>query len=164
MNEVIKAYEKKILKIYTEHEDYELFHSFPGAGPSIGPRLMAFFGDDRELFQSVEEVLKTSEVAPVTIQSGKMNIVRRRFLCDRFTQLSFVEFANNSVRSSIWAHEFYYHKKALNMPHFCILRALAYKWIRIMYRCWKTRTNYCEKTYLQVLDKRQPAWYQKVMT
>ena len=163
LNEVIKAYEKKILKIYTEHEDYELFHSFPGAGPSIGPRLMAFFGDDRERFQSVEEVLKTSEVAPVTIQSGKMNIVRRRFLCDRFTQLSFVEFANNSIRSSIWAHEFYYHKKALNMPHFCILRALAYKWIRIMYRCWKTRTNYCEKTYLQVLEKRKPAWYQKVM-
>ena len=163
LSTVIKAYENKIQIAYTENEDYELFQSFPGAGPSIGPRLMAFFGSDRDRFQSVHEVLKVSEIAPVTIQSGKMSIVRRRYLCDRFTQLSFVEFANNSIRSSIWAHEFYYHKKALNMPHYCILRALAYKWIRIMYKCWKTRTPYSEKTYLENLGKRQSAWFQKVL-
>ncbi|MGV8889556.1 MAG: IS110 family transposase, partial [Pseudomonas sp.] len=31
------------------------------------------------------------------------------------------------------------------------LRALAFKWIRIVYRCWKTRTVYDEKVYLQAL-------------
>ena len=161
LNKVIKAYDEKIEQAYRSNEDYEMFQSFPGADPSIGPRLMAFFVGDRDKFKSVNEVLKISEIAPVTIQSGKMNIVRRRFLCDRFTQLSFVEFANNSIRSSIWAHEFYYHKKALNIPHFTILRALAYKWIRIMYRCWKTRNPYNEKTYLEVLAQRLPAWFQK---
>ena len=78
---VIKAYENKIQIAYTENEDYELFQSFPGAGPSIGPRLMAFFGSDRDRFQSVHEVLKVSEIAPVTIQSGKMKNTTNEFVC-----------------------------------------------------------------------------------
>ncbi|QAY86063.1 IS110 family transposase, partial [Pseudomonas arsenicoxydans] len=31
---------------------------------------------------------------------------------------------------------------------------LAFKWIRIVYRCWKTSTVYDEKTYLLALTRR----------
>jgi hypothetical protein len=34
------------------------------------------------------------------------------------------------------------------------VRALALKWIRILYRCWQTRTPYNESTYLNALRKR----------
>jgi hypothetical protein len=34
------------------------------------------------------------------------------------------------------------------------LRALAYKWIRIVYRCWQTRTPYDESVYLHALKRR----------
>ena len=34
------------------------------------------------------------------------------------------------------------------------LRVLAFKWIRIVYRCWKTSTVYDEKAYLQALTRR----------
>jgi hypothetical protein len=34
------------------------------------------------------------------------------------------------------------------------VRALAFKWIRILYRCWQTRTPYDETTYLNALRKR----------
>jgi hypothetical protein len=34
------------------------------------------------------------------------------------------------------------------------LRALAFKWIRIVYRCWQTRTSYDEATYLSALKRR----------
>ncbi|KAB8305403.1 hypothetical protein EH227_22700 [Rouxiella chamberiensis] len=31
-------------------------------------------------------------------------------------------------------------------------RALAFKWMRIIYRCWKTRTQYDEAKYLLALE------------
>jgi hypothetical protein len=31
---------------------------------------------------------------------------------------------------------------------------LAFKWIRILYRCWQNRTLYDESTYLQALTQR----------
>jgi len=34
------------------------------------------------------------------------------------------------------------------------VRALAFKWIRILYRCWKTRTPYNEARYLRALQER----------
>ena len=35
------------------------------------------------------------------------------------------------------------------------MRALAFKWIRILYRCWKNRTPYDETKYLKALKKRR---------
>jgi hypothetical protein len=38
--------------------------------------------------------------------------------------------------------------------HQAAVRALAFKWIRILYRCWQNRTLYDESTYLQALTQR----------
>lgn len=35
-----------------------------------------------------------------------------------------------------------------------IIRSLAFKWIRIMFRCWKTNTPYDEPKYLEALKRR----------
>jgi hypothetical protein len=34
------------------------------------------------------------------------------------------------------------------------VRALAFKWLRILYRCWQDRTPYDESIYLQALTRR----------
>lgn len=34
------------------------------------------------------------------------------------------------------------------------VRAMADKWIRILYRCWQTRTPYDEAVYLPALKRR----------
>jgi len=34
------------------------------------------------------------------------------------------------------------------------LEARAFNWIRILYRCWQTRTPYDESTYLNALKRR----------
>ncbi len=41
------------------------------------------------------------------------------------------------------------------MQHQAALRALAFKWIRILYRCWVERTPYNESRYLMALQRRQ---------
>ena len=45
-------------------------------------------------------------------------------------------------------------QRARGKSHQAAVRALAFKWIRIMFRCWKTRTPYSEERYLESLRRR----------
>ena len=45
--------------------------------------------------------------------------------------------------------------KDRGMGHHSALRSLAFKWQRIMFRCWQTRTPYDEARHLQQLRLRQ---------
>ena len=45
-------------------------------------------------------------------------------------------------------------QKARDKDHWVIIRALAYKWIRILYRCWQERIAYDERRYLKSLQKK----------
>ena len=62
-----------------------------------------------------------------------------------------VEWAGESVRYSFWANAYYHQQEQRGKPHQTIIRSLAYKWIRIMYRCWKNKQCYDESTYLNAL-------------
>ena len=50
--------------------------------------------------------------------------------------------------------EYYYQQRKKGSAHQSALRALAFKWIRILYRCWQNRTPYDEATYLKALERR----------
>jgi hypothetical protein len=60
-----------------------------------------------------------------------------------------------SIRHSFWAKEFYDSHREKVKSYQAMIRALAYKWIRIMYRCWKGHKAYNEVTYLFALQKRK---------
>jgi transposase len=67
----IQAFDLEIEKIFTAHPDAILFSSLPGAGPHLAPRLLVAFGEDRERYQSAQEVLRYAGIAPVKEKSGK---------------------------------------------------------------------------------------------
>ena len=56
---------------------------------------------------------------------------------------------------SRWAKAYYLQQKEKGHRHHTILRGLAYKWIRIIHRCWQTAQPYDEDRYLAVLAKRK---------
>jgi hypothetical protein len=44
-------------------------------------------------------------------------------------------------------------------PTYSVLRKLAFKWLRIIYRCWQTPTPYAEAHYIQSLRRSSsPLW------
>jgi len=90
--------------------------------------------------------------------SGKKCWIHWRYSCPTFLRQTFVEWANQSIRYSFWAKEFYDKKRADGKSHQATLRALAFKWIRIMFSCWKNRTPYDESAYLFALKKREAAF------
>lgn len=149
----IKHFDDLIEEKTSQHQDIELFASLPGAGPCYAPRLLAFFGSDRSRYKDASSIQKDSGVAPVTKQSGKKHFVHRRYACKKFDRQTFVEWAGQTISKSLWAKAYYEQQKSKGHRNQSILRSLAYKWQRILFRCWKNNELYDETTYLKALKK-----------
>jgi transposase len=150
----IRMYDDEIAALAHQHPDYFLFSGLPGAGASLAPRLLVAFGEQRERFSSAAEVQKYAGIAPVTERSGQKSWVHWRWQCSVFLRQTFVEWAAQTINKSYWAGLFYYQQRAKGCTYQAAVRALAFKWIRILYRCWITRTPYDEAKYLKALKQR----------
>lgn len=154
LNSAITSLDKQIAELLSKHPETSLFAGLPGAGPALLPRLIVAFGTRRERFQSAAELAAYSGIAPVSKQSGKSKSVHFRLACPKFLRQTFHEFAAHSMVKSQWARQFYEQHRQAGMRHHTAVRALAFKWIRILYRCWKARTPYDEQRYLGALQQR----------
>lgn len=155
LNDTVAEYDREIARHMAQHCDAELFQSFPAAGAALAPRLAAAFGTDRERFSSAQEMQQLSGIAPVLKRSGKSCLVMRRLACPHFMHQTFHEYADHSRKKSAWAGAYYRLLRARGMGHHSALRSLAFKWLRIMYRCWQNRTPYDEARHLRQLRLRQ---------
>jgi transposase len=151
--------DQEVEQLFRQHPDQSIFNSLPGAGEALAPRLAAAFGTDRERYPSAADLQKFSGIAPVTVSSGKMHWVHWRLACPKFLRQTFHEFADASRKKSLWAQAYYEQRRRHGVTHHAAIRALAYKWIRILYHCWKTHTAYDESAYLQALKRHHsPLW------
>lgn len=154
LTESIERYDQQIASLFDQHDDSTLFGSFPGAGASLAPRLLAAFGSDRGRFEFAAEMQQLAGIAPVTEKSGTGIWIHWRLACSKFLRQTFHEFAGQSILYSTWARASYDQLRKRGNSHHAALRALAFKWIRIIFRCWKTRTPYNETVYLESLRQR----------
>jgi len=150
----IAKFDAEIATLCSVHQDFALFKSLPGAGNIYASRLVVALGSDRERWASADEVARLSGIAPVMERSGKSCRVRWRYFCPKFLRQTFHEYAGESVRHSFWARAYYDGQRAKGKSHQAAVRALAFKWIRIIYRCWQTKTAYDEVKYLEGLRKK----------
>lgn len=153
LRKVVEQFDKKIAQVFAEHPDREIFASLPGAGPVLAPRLLASTGSERERYESAANLQCFSGVAPVTKQSGGKRHVHRRYMCPKFHRQSFHEYAKESILWCRWAAAYYYQQRQRGKSHHTAVRALAYKWQRIIWKCWQTRSAYKDETYEAALRK-----------
>jgi transposase len=152
--QAIADFDTAIAQRAQSHPDFSLFQALPGAGPVFAPRLLVAFGEQRERYATAAELQQYAGIAPVTERSGKKSWVHWRLQCPKFLRQTFVEWAAESIRHSFWAQLYYQQQRDQGKAHQAAVRALAFKWIRILYRCWQDRTLYDESTYLQALTQR----------
>ena len=150
----IGDYDEEIETLASKHPDYALFNALPGAGPSLAPRLLVAFGEQRDRFKSAQDLQKYSGVAPVTERSGKKHWVHWRWQCSTFLRQTFVEWAGQTINKSYWAGQYYYQQREKGCTYQTAVRSLAFKWIRIVYRCWQEGKLYDEAVYLKALERR----------
>ena len=106
---------------------------------------------DRAAWESAANLQNLSGIAPVRKSSGKSSVVQMRLACPKFLRQTFHEFAAMSVRFSGWARAYYQAKQAAGKDHHTIIRALAFKWIRIMWSCCQHQQPYDEARYIRTL-------------
>lgn len=146
--------EAKIEALFSSLPDAALFSALPGAGPHLAPRLLAAFGSDRSRFRTAQAMQRYSGIAPVRESSGKKNWVHWRWSCPIFLRQTFVEWANQSRHHSAWAQVYYRMQREKGNSHPAAMRALAFKWIRILFCCWQKGELYDEAKYMAALERK----------
>jgi transposase len=154
VRDAIARYDEEIERLSASIPDYDFFKNLPGAGPALAPRLLIAFGEDRDRYDCAAALQKYSGIAPVTERSGQKSWVHWRYGAPTFLRQTFIEWSAQTIRHSFWARAFYDQQRSKGASHQAALRTLAFKWIRILFRCWKDRTPYDEARYLAALQLR----------
>jgi hypothetical protein len=95
----------------------------------------------------------------VVERSGKQEWIHWRWACPKFIRQSFHEFARCSLASSLWAQAYFKQQKERGASPHAAFRALAFKWQRILFRCWQDRVPYDEERYIEALKRNgSPLW------
>lgn len=147
----IRRFDQEIAERFKALDDAPLFETLPGAGKQLAPRLLIAFGEDRSRFESSDALCRYSGIAPVTERSGNKSWVHWRYSCPTFLRQTFIEWTNETLRFSFWARAFYQQQREKGKTHQMAIRSLAFKWIRIIFRCWQDRKPYDEAKYLMAL-------------
>jgi transposase len=153
LHQSIAQMETLIEQTTDAHPDAALFRSFPGAGPAMAPRLLVAFGTHRDRFASAQEAQQFYGIAPVKKQSGQSRVIHMRRRCPKFARQTFHENASHAIRKEGWAKTFYEQQRSLKKGHHAAVRAVAFKLMRIYFRCWQDRKCYDASHYETALKK-----------
>jgi transposase len=151
----VPLFDAEIKAVFASHPNAPLFRDLPGAGPQLAPRLCVLFGTIQSLYPDPTCLQKYVGVAPVREKSGNQVWTHWRWQAPTFLRQTLVEWAGQTVRYSAWAKVYYERMVKKGKKHAVILRALAFKWLRILWKCWHDNTAYDEGRYLKQLTHRK---------
>ena len=149
----IEEAEGQIRILAQQHSNRVLAQSVPGAAAVLEPRLMTVLGTHPEACASAQQIAVRDGVAPRRVQSGNSCLITRRLAKPQFEHQTWIEFAKCSTLECQWAREFVEAKTKAGKSYYTAIRALAFKWIRILYACWKQGIDYDEARYLKALQQ-----------
>jgi transposase len=161
LNQSIRQYDRRICQVLQQHDRFPVFDSLP-CGSNSKARLIAALGDDLSRFGSAQELAAAVGIAPITTQSGKSRYVSSRWACSKFLRQTFHEFAGITIPRCAWSKAFYESQMAKGKSARMAKRALANKWIRIIFRCWQSGTPYNEAQYLKRLQTNHSPLFAKI--
>lgn len=153
LNESIKSYDAEIKTLVRKHADYEIVKNLPGASDKTHARLIAALGDDRSRYANAESLQAAAGIAPITTRSGNSWYVSARWSSSKFIRQTFHEYAGLSIVKCSWAKAYYELQLTKGKTPQMAKRALAFKWIRIIFRLWQARIGYDDSHYVSQLNK-----------
>jgi transposase len=140
----LNEYRRRINALFKDHPDSDCFGSLPGAGEKIAPRLLGELGTDRVRFESHESLQAYAGTAPVTQRSGKRSTAKMRRACNKTLRATVHLWADLSRPWCAWAQAYYQHKKQQGLGHAAALRCLGNRWLKILWKMWRTGKPYDE--------------------
>jgi transposase len=160
---ILAEYDQQIAALFAAHADYQIWDSFPGAGAALAPRLAAAWGTQRDRFESSDAMAAYSGIAPVKQASGRSVWIHMRWACPKFLRQTFHELARTSLSFCVWAQCYYQLQLDRGKGRHAAFRALAFKWQRIVWRCWQDPTPYDDAKYLASLKRDNHELYTRIV-
>lgn len=128
----------------------DIYLSFPGLGDILAARIAGEIGDHIEQFDVPNALQCYAGTAPVTRRSGRSELViARRLAHNRYLGAAVHQWAFCSLKNSTWAREYYDSKIAAGKRHHAALRALANRWLEILWHCLTKRVHYDESIHIR---------------
>lgn len=157
----VEAYREAIAGFFAHMPGAEWATSLPGgrSGTTV-PRLYAELGDAAGRWQSFQHLQGHAGTVPITNRSGKQVVVMFRFACNTYLRDAAQQFAMQSLHHSEWARAYYDRCRKRGHQHHHALRALAAKWLKIIFVLWSRQILYDETHHLATMARqhlRQPA-------
>jgi len=150
----VALFDAQIKTVFASHPEAAFFRELPGAGPQLAPRLCVAFSAS---YADPASMQKFTGVAPVREKSGNQIWTHWRWGAPIFLRQTFIEWAGQTVRYSPWAKVYYQHMLKKGKKHAAIIRSLAFKWIRVLWKCRQAKTPYNEACYLkQLIHRKSP--------
>jgi transposase len=141
----IEQLETDVVAVFQTHPEAAWWKSLPGAhGPLTSARMLAWVGDERSRFPTAETMQAIAGTAPITRRSGKSHLVEFRRACSHSMRKAVDDFARQSVRYSPWAREYRDAQIARGHSKARAYRALANRWLKIIWTLWQRREWYSE--------------------
>jgi transposase len=140
---------KAMTKVFLSHPEADWWLAFPGtSGPLTPARLLAWIGDDRGRFPTAEALQAVAGTVPVTRRSGKSRMVEFRTACSHPLRSASDDLARQSLRHSGWARAYYQQQIGRGHSSARAYRALANRWMKIIWTLWQRRERYEEAKHV----------------
>lgn len=152
----IRILESQLSDLLAQHPDTVLFQSLPRVGPILAAGFISGFGDCRSKFGDASAIQALAGTAPVTIQSGPSRKVRFRTACNKPLRNLLQDFARQSAMrgGSIWARGYLSNQIERGHSASRAYRALANRWVVIIFRMWQDHSLYDEDYHLRSIAQR----------
>ncbi len=89
----------------------------------------------------------------MTRSSGKSQTVAFRFACNLRLRRALQQFAFCTLKSSEWARAYYDRQRTRGHRHQAALRAVAAKWVKIIFVLWSRHIAYDENVHLATMAR-----------
>lgn len=157
LSDHIEQLHRHLEGLLARHPDAPIFQSLPATATATVATFLAAFGEDRDGSPPWRELAAFWGVAPLTKQSGKHRHVYHRWSCNPSMKQALTLFAFQTARTEgCWAKEYYAQKRKQKAEHYTVLRCLAQRWVKIIYRMWQDRSTYAEHIHATNRARRGP--------
>ena len=149
VSETLKDYDQEIERLFSTFQLVDIARSLPACKTgTILPMLWAQIGDAEGRWESFRHLQAQAGTTPYTNRSGKSQSVHFRYGCNKNLRYSIHWFSIHSLQKSEWAKAYFDKQRALGNRYNQAIRALAAKWLKIMFAMWRDRTPYSEDRHL----------------
>ncbi len=154
VTEAVTAYRGAIDDLFARRPAAQWVRTLPVGERGITvPTLWARRGDAPTRWTSFRHLQAQAGTVPVTKRSGKQQVVTFRFACDKPLRLVIDQLAFLSLQRSKWARAYYDAQRARGHRHRHALRALAAKWLKIIFVMWQRQVPYNESPHLAMMAR-----------